>query len=408
MKYDFESTIDRRGHDAIAVEAIGSPDFAGFAPLKPSEDFETIPMWIADMNFPTADSIREAIIERANHPLFGYFTPSDEYYNAIKYWHKLRKGVTDLSNAVISYENGVLGGVISAIKVFASPGDPILVHSPTYMGFTEALKSNGYMIVHSPLKQDKDGIWRMDYEDMDRKLKENKIHVAIFCNPHNPTGRVWTKEEIEKAAEVYKDNGCWVVSDEIWSDLIMEGYKYTPFQSVNDWAKMNTSAFYAPSKTFNLAGLIGAYSVIYNDYVRDRVKKISSKLFYNSMNVLSQHALIGAYSEEGNEWLNQLLPILTKNIRLTNDKITSNFRGVVGSKTEGTYMVFMECSDWLKANSKSQQELLKRGWDYGIGWQDGNLFEGPTSIRLNLASPTERIKEALDRMDRYVFNAKWD
>lgn len=407
MKYDFESIIDRRGHDAMAVDAIGNPEFAGFAPTKPKEGFDPIPMWVADMNFPTAKSIQEAIIQRVKHPLFGYFTPSDEYYEAIKYWHKLRKGVTDLSKEDISYENGVLGGVLSAIKVFASPGDPVLLNTPSYMGFTNLLKSNGYQIIHSPLKKDEQGIWRMDYEDMDRKIKENHIHVAIFCNPHNPTGRVWSKEEISGAIEVFRENGCWPISDEIWSDLIMPGYKYTPFQSVNDWAKMHTAAFYAPSKTFNLAGLIGSYSVIYNEHLRDRVQKISSKLVYNSMNVLSQHALIGAYSKEGNEWLNQLLPVLSQNIQITEKRIKEDFEGVEVSRTEGTYMAFIDCAEWLKARDKSQEELLKRGWDYGIGWQDGHLFEGPSSIRLNLASPTKRIEEALDRMDRYVFNADW-
>ncbi|WP_405316540.1 aminotransferase class I/II-fold pyridoxal phosphate-dependent enzyme [Lactobacillus helveticus] len=171
---------------------------------------------------------------------------------------KKRKGVSGLTKEDIGYENGVLGGVVSALKVFAAPGDKVLLHSPTYMGFTNAVLSNGYQIVHSPLIKDENGTWRMDYEDMDKKIKENQIHVAIFCNPHNPTGRVWTKEEITKAMEVYERNNVWVISDEIWSDLMMNDHHYTPTQSVSEWAKQHTAAFYAPSKNFNIAGLIGS------------------------------------------------------------------------------------------------------------------------------------------------------
>ncbi|MGN8817851.1 MalY/PatB family protein [Oribacterium sp. HCP28S3_H8] len=405
MKYDFETLLDRRGHDAIAVDAIGKDAFKGFAPSTPKEGFDTIPMWVADMNFPTARSIQDAIIKRAEHPAFGYFTPSDEYFDAILYWHKLRKGVTDLKREDIGYENGVLGGVVSALKVFAAPGDNVLLHSPTYMGFTNCVTSNGYHIIHSPLTIDAEGTWRMDYEDMDRKIKENHIHVAIFCNPHNPCGRVWTKDEIAQAMEVYEKNDVWVIVDEIWSDLMMNGHKYTPVASVSEWAKYHTINFYAPSKTFNLAGLIGSYSVIYNKPIRERVQGISSKLVYNSMNVFSEHALIGAYSAEGDNWLSQLLPVLSANVNYAYDYIKEHFKGVYTFRTEGTYMMFLDCAEWLKEHNMEQKDLLKKGWDYGIGWQDGHLFEGPTCIRLNLASPTSRIKEAFDRMDKYVFNA---
>lgn len=401
-KYDFETLIDRRGHDAISIDGIGNPNFKGFAPDKAKEGFDPIPMWVADMNFPTADSVTEAIIERAKHPAFGYFEPSDEYYEAIKYWHKLRKHTDGIKKEYIGYENGVLGGVLSALKVFAAPGDAVLLHSPTYVGFTEVVSGNGYHIVHSPLIRDEGGAWRMDYEDMDRKIKENHIHVAIFCNPHNPCGRVWTKEEITRAMEVYEKNNCAVISDEIWSDLMMNGNSYTPAQSVSEWAHDNVMAFYAPSKTFNLAGLIGAYHIIYNKTIRERVQGISSKLIYNSMNVFSEHALIGAYSEEGNNWLSQLLPVLSENVNVADDYVRNKLDGVTAFKTEGTYMMLLDCEEYLKSHNMTRDELIKKGWDYGVGWQDGSLFNAPYSIRLNLASPTARIKEAFDRMVSFM------
>ncbi len=404
MKYDFETLLERNGHDSIAVDGIYTMP-AGFAPARPVEGYDFIPMWVADMNFPTARSITDAIIERASHPAFGYFLPSDAYYDAIAYWHRLRKHTDDIRREDIGYENGVLGGVVSALKAFASPGDPVLVHSPTYMGFTMALKNNGFHIVHSPLVKDKEGVWRMDYEDMERRIRENHIHTAIFCNPHNPCGRVWSAREIREAMEVYERNNVWVITDEIWSDLILRDHVYTPVQSVSDWAHEHAIAFYAPSKTFNLAGLIGSYSVIYNRPVRERVQGISSKLVYNSMNVLSQHALIGAYSEEGNNWLTQLLPVLSENVDLAWETVQAKFDGVEAFRTEGTYMMFLDCSGWLNRHGMQQKDLLHKGWNYGIGWQDGHLFEGPQCIRLNLASPTSRIREAFDRMDRLVFNA---
>lgn len=401
MKYDFDTVLDRRGKDALAVDAVGRGD--GFSPDAPKEGFDFIPMWVADMNFPTARSVQDAIIRRAEHPAFGYFSPSDEYYGAIIGWHRRRKGVTDLSKEVITYENGVLGGVVSVMKVFAAPGDAVLVHSPTYMGFTNCLKNNGYRIVHSPLVRDDRGVWRMDYEDMDRKIRENHIHVAVFCNPHNPCGRVWSADEIRRAMDVYERNDVFVISDEIWSDLLINGARYTPTQSVGDWAKTHTAAFYAPSKTFNLAGLIGSYSVIYNATIRDRVRAVGAKTIYNSMNVLSEHALIGAYSAGGEEWLDQLLPVLSRNVSTAADFVEKELEGVTAFRAEGTYMMLLDCAEWLAEHHCEQSVLLKKGWDVGVGWQDGHLFEAPESIRINLASPTHRIVEAFERMKKYVF-----
>ena len=403
MKYDFTSILDRRGRDAIAVDGLKGD---GFSPAPPKAGFDAIPMWVADMNFPTVPTIPEAIIERAKHPAFGYFQATDEYYDSIIQWQATRNGVTGLTKEAIGYENGVLGGVISALTAFAAPGDGVLLHSPTYIGFTMSINNNGYKIVHSPLKKDENGIWRMDYEDMDAKLKAEKIHVAVFCSPHNPCGRVWERWELEKAMEVYKANDCIVISDEIWSDIILEGYKHTPTQSVSDWAHQNTVAVYAPSKTFNLAGLVGSYHIIYNKYLRDRVVAKSSKPHYNDMNVLSMHALIGAYKPEGYEWVDELRQVITGNVDYACEYIRTHFEGVEVSRPQGTYMLFLDCTQWCEKHGKTIDELEKAGWDVGVAWQDGRMFHGPCAIRMNLALPLSRVKEAFDRLDKYVFNAE--
>lgn len=295
MQYDFTSILDRKGKDAIAVDAPDmksgfGADYFAKAKLKPG--FDRIPMWVADMNFPTVPTIPEAIIERVKHPAYGYFVPRDEYYEEIMQWHEKRNRVTGLKKEHIGYENGVLGGVVSALNVLCSKGDSLLLHSPTYIGFTGALTNNGYNIVLSPLVQDDKGMWRMDLEDMERKIIENKIHAAILCSPHNPTGRVWEREELEKMMELYRKHDVYVVSDEIWSDLILTGHKHIPAQSVSEDAKQRTI-----------------------------------------------------------------------------------------------------------------DELQTAGLEVGVLWQDGRPFHCPFGIRMNLALPLSRVKEAFDRLDKYVFNA---
>lgn len=400
MKYDFTSILDRNGKDAIAAEHIPIPG----AQVK--EGFDRIPMWVADMNFPTVPTVVEAMMERVQHPAYGYFDPSEEYYASIIRWQEKRNGVTGLKPEHIGYENGVLGGVISALNVMCSKGDNVLLHSPTYIGFTMSLENNGYHIVHSPLVKDENGVWRMDFEDMEKKIVKNRIHAAVFCSPHNPCGRVWERWEIEKAMELYKKYDVFVISDEIWSDLILEGHKHIPTQSVSEDARNRTVAMYAPSKTFNLAGLVGSYHIIYNTWLRERVLKESSLSHYNAMNVLSMHALVGAYKPEGYEWLDELRQVLTGNVEFACRYIQDHFEGIEVSKPEGTYMLFLDCTKWCEQNGKTIDELQRAGVEVGVIWQDGRPFHGPCHIRMNLALPFSRGQEAFERLDRYVFHAK--
>ena len=404
MQYDFTTLMHREGQDALALDSLGKNP--GFAPDPPKEGFDVIPMWVADMNFPVLHTIPDAIAARLKQPHFGYFTPRDEYYDSIIQWHKTRNGVQNLTKENIGYENGVLGGVISAMNVYCSKGDKVLVHSPTYIGFTKCLTNNGYEIVHSPLVQDEQGVWRMDYEDMENKIREQKIHAAIFCSPHNPCGRVWEKWEIEKAMAIYEKYNVQVISDEIWSAIITTGHKHIPTQSVSEYARMHTVALYAPSKTFNLAGLIGSYHIIYNPYLKDRVDKESSLPHYNDMNMLSMYALIGAYKPEGYVWADELCQVITGNIDFACNYIKEHFDGVECARPEGTYMLFVDCTKWCEKHHKTIDEVEKAGWDVGVAWQDGRMFHGPCHLRLNLALPLSRVEEAFHRMDKYVFNAQ--
>ena len=398
MKYDFTTVMDRRGMDAIAVDAAPVPEGGR------KEGFDVIPMWVADMNFPTVPTIPEFITRRVQHPAYGYFAPRQEYYDAIIRWQRQRNGM-EVTPEDIGYANGVLGGVVSALNVLCSRGDKVLVHSPTYIGFTHALGDNGYKIIHSPLTIDDQGIWRMDFDDMEKKIVEHNIHAAILCSPHNPCGRVWERWELEKAMALYKKHNVYVISDEIWSDLILTGHKHIPTQSVSEDAKQRTVAMYAPSKTFNLAGLVGSYSIIYNPWLRDRVAKEASLSHYNSQNVLSMYALIGAYQDEGQAWLEELRQVLTENVDFACNYIREHFEGVKVCRPQGTYMLFVDCTEWCKAHGRTIDDVEQAAWAVGVAFQDGRMFHGPCHVRINLALPLSRVKEAFDRLDKYVFHA---
>ena len=400
MEFDFTSILERSGKDAIAVDGVGRMD--GFAPTAPKEGFDVIPMWVADMNFPTAPSICEAVRERLEHPAFGYFSPREEYFSAICRWQEKRNSVKGLKPEHIGYENGVLGGVVSAANVLCSRGDKILVHSPTYIGFTHSLEDNGYHLVHSPLVKDEKGVYRMDFADMEEKLRTQKIHTAVFCSPHNPCGRVWERWELEQAMALFEKYHVTVISDEIWSDLVLQG-THIPTQSVSDYAKNHTVALYAPSKTFNLAGLIGSYHIIYNPYLRHRVEKESSLCHYNAMNVLSMYALMGAYSDTGERWLEELLQVLRENVDYAARFLTERFEGISCTVPEGTYMLFVDCTQWCAAHGLTIDEVERRAWEVGVALQDGRMFHGPCHLRINLALPHSRVAEAMERLQKYVF-----
>lgn len=397
MKFDFTTVLDRQGKDSTAADIIPFKDF------KVDEGFDPIPMWIADMSFKAAPAVMDAIYKRMEMPNFGYFPLPKEYFESIIRWQQKRNGVDGLMPEHIGYENGVLGGVSSALQAFTAPGEKILVHSPTYVGFTHTFQDTGRVAVHSPLKRDEQGIWRMDYEDMDKKLQENDIHLAIFCSPHNPCGRVWERWEIEKALEVYAAHDCLVISDEIWSDIIMPGYKHIPTQSISEDARERTMAFYAPSKTFSLAGLVGSYHIIYNKYLRDRILRQSRLSHYNDCNVLSVHALIGGFSPDGEAWADEMIQVVNGNLQYACDFIRDNFPGVKVMRPQGTYMLFLDCRDFCRSHGISISQLQERGVRCGVIWQNGEDFLLPDSIRMNFALPRSLAEEAMERLRKYVF-----
>lgn len=398
MKYDFETILDRHGMDSLAIDGPGTKD--GFCPDAPGTDYPIIPMWVADMNFKTAPSVVESIRKRLEHPNFGYFRLRPEYYNAIKEWNQKRNG-TLIQKEDVRYDNGVLGALSSTLRAFTSPGEEIFLLSPCYIGFLGTLKSLGRVPAFSALTTNASGRQVMDYEDCEKVIREHRIHFAVLCSPHNPAGRVWEKEELVRFAEICEKYEVTVFADEIWSDLILTG-KHIPFFTVSDYARTHTVTAYAPSKTFSIAGIVGAYRVIFDQKLRDRVDREAALTHYNDPNVLSQYALIGGYSKEGEEWLEELLTVLRKNVNLAYDFL-SGIDGVTVAKPEGTYMMYPLLTDYLNRTGRSFEEVLHAGWKVGVVWQDGRPFQGQNAIRLNLAVPTSQLEEAIDRFTKYVF-----
>ena len=290
--------------------------------------------------------------------------------------------------------------MMCAMMTICNPGDKVMVFSPFYENYGADAILSGAEPIYIPLVPP---TYTFDIDLVEKGFQAG-AKAIIVCNPSNPCGKVFTREELETIAALANKYDVYVISDEIWSDLILNGHKHIPSQSVSEDARQRTAAFYAPSKTFNLAGLVGSYHIVYNSWWRDRILKESSLSHYNMMNVLSMHALIGAYEAEGYTWVNELCQVLSENVEYAVNHIRDYYRGINVSKPQGTYMLFLDCEDWCTENYKSLDELLKAGWDVGVAWQDGRPFHQEYGIRMNLALPLSRVKEAFERLDDYVFH----
>lgn len=279
---------------------------------------DIIPMGIADMEFATAPCVIEAVRRRMEHPLFGYFNLDNRFYEAIMNWHGRHFHNEDLRPEHILYQNGVLGGIAAALQAFTLPGDRVLCSGPVYSGFIRTVGDLGRVLCPSMLKPDREGIMRLDLEDMERKILDNKVKAFIFCSPHNPTGRVWDEDEIRDVAVLCGKYHVLLISDEIWADFTPGGKQHIPTAMVSGLAKDITISLYSPTKTFNLASLRCAYAVAYAPWLRDAMEKAAVMTHFNNPNVLSCEALIGAY-QEGGEWVEQLNRYIrkTRNMYMT-------------------------------------------------------------------------------------------
>lgn len=385
MKYDFDEVISRRGTLSYKWDS--------------AMDAEVLPLWVADMDFRTSPAIIEALQRRVVHGIFGYTRVPDAYYQAVTNWFARRHG-WNIQREWMIYTSGVVPAVSAVIKALTVPGDKVLVQTPVYNCFFSSIRNNGCTLAASPLLRI-GNTWQMDFEDLERKASDPDVKVFLLCNPHNPVGRVWTREELLKAGEICSRHGVTVVSDEIHCELVYPGHAYTPFASISGDFSAHAIVCISPSKAFNIAGLQIANIVVPDEEVRRKIDKAININEVCDVNPFGVTATIAAYTE-GEEWLNQLLVYLQTNYKWMQDYCRTHLPDFPISDLEGTYLVWMDCSILHKTSDVLEQELL----DESKLWLNaGTMYgaEGEGFMRWNIACPRSVLAEGLERFRSYVY-----
>lgn len=355
---------------------------------------DVIPLWVADMDFKTAPVVIEALRRRVEHGVFGYTLVDDEYYAALRGWFAERHGYTIDTRQVI-YTSGVVPALSAIIKALTKPGEGVIVQTPVYNCFFSSIRNNGCRIVESPLiREEISGdtfTYRMDFEDLERKAADPANTMLLLCNPHNPAGRIWNRDELKQVAGICSRNGVRVVSDEIHCELAMPELEYTPYGTIDPTGVICLS----PSKAFNTAGLQIANIVCPDDSVRravDRAININEVCDVNPFGVV---ALTAAYSPEGAVWLNALRGYLADNYRLTRDIISNELPGCPMALLEATYLPWIDVSSLGVPTEELEERLIREA---GVWVNCGEMYGSGGFIRLNIACPRERLREGLRRL----------
>lgn len=382
MKYDFDSIIPRRGTNSYKWDSMPQADM--------------LPMWVADMDFRTAPAVTEALQRRAAHGIFGYTRVPSSYYEAVTNWFARRHG-WKINPEWIIYTTGVVPALSAVIKALAAPGEKVLVQTPVYNCFFSSIRNDGCVAEYNPLRYE-DGKYTVDWEDMERKAADPAVRLMLLCNPHNPAGRVWTREELERMADICLRNGVFVVADEIHCELVGEGHRYIPFASLSEGALLNSVTCVSPSKAFNLAGLQIANIIAADEEVRKKVDKAINVNEVCDVNSFAVDALEAACNE-GEEWLDELNLYLRENDRTVREFFREHLPQVHVVPLEGTYLVWIDCS----ALGMPSGEIVERLKEEGRVMVNGGEMYGDTEgrfIRLNIACPRELLLQGLERIRR--------
>ncbi len=380
MKYDFDELIPRRGTNSYKWDS--------------AADAGVLPLWVADMDFRTAPCIIEALRRRVEHGIFGYTRVPDAYYQAVIDWFGQRHG-WHIDREWIIYTSGVVPALSAVIKALTDAGDRVLVQTPVYNCFFSSIRNNGCELVSNPLVRD-GNTYRMDFDDLERKAADPRTKLLLFCNPHNPVGRVWTREELLRVGDICLRNGVRVVSDEIHCELTLPGHEYMPFASLSEAFQANTITCLSPSKAFNIAGLQIANIVSSDEEVRrwiDRAININEVCDVNPFGV---EALIAAYGR-GADWLEALNAYIYENYRCLCDYFAEHLPQLPVTKLEGTYLVWVDCRTLRLSSAELAARLLER---QKLWLNEGTMYgtEGEGFLRINIACPRSRLLEALERL----------
>lgn len=383
MEYDFSRPTDRRGTDSYKWDSAPEADI--------------IPLWVADMDFETFPAITEALQRRVAHGIFGYTRVPEAYYEAVCRWFGKRHG-WHINREHIIYTSGVVPAVSAVIKALTLPGDQVIVQGPVYNCFFSSIRNNGCEMVSNPLIYNKEELrYEIDFDDLERKLKHERARLMLLCNPHNPGGRVWTRDELTRVAELCRKYGVRVVSDEIHCELTLYDNEYVPFGSLPDELSRDSITCCSPSKAFNTAGLQIANIVCRDAEVRNRIDRAININEVCDVNPFGVIALQAAYSDEGYEWLTQLRKYISANYDLLLERFARELPKCKVMRMEGTYLAWIDCSE-LHISSDEIEEMLMH--ENKVWVNAGSMYgaEGAAFIRINMACTSELLNEGITRI----------
>ena len=384
MKYDFDKVTPRCGTNSYKWDS--------------TDDKEVLPMWVADMDFPTAPCIINALEKRVEHGIFGYTRVPEEYYDAVISWFSRRHHWKPRREWFI-YTSGVVPALSAVIKALTNVGDKVLTLTPVYNCFFSSIRNNGCELDSCALRYE-NNTFSIDYEDLERRAADPKTTLMLLCNPHNPSGRVWTREELRRIGDICIKNNVVVVADEIHCELVHPGFTYTPFASVSEEFQKHSVTCVAPSKAFNIAGLQIANIIVENDKWRQRIDKAININEVCDVNPFGVIATIAAYNE-GEEWLNQLLQYIHGNYLFFKDYCEEHLPQLPVAPLEGTYLAWMDCRSLGIPSEELEEELMKEA---KLWLNAGSMYgkEGEGFMRWNLACPRQLVKEGLERFSQFV------
>lgn len=383
MEYDFSRPTDRRGTDSYKWDSAPEADI--------------IPLWVADMDFETFPGITEALQRRVAHGIFGYTRVPEAYYEAVCRWFDKRYG-WHINREDIIYTSGVVPAVSAVIKALTLPGDQVIVQGPVYNCFFSSIRNNGCEMVSNSLIYNKEELrYEIDFDDLERKLKHERARLMLLCNPHNPGGRVWTRDELTRVAELCRKYGVRVVSDEIHCELTLYDNEYVPFGSLPDELSRGSITCCSPSKAFNTAGLQIANIVCRDAEVRNRIDRAININEVCDVNPFGVIALQAAYSDEGYEWLTQLRKYISANYDLLLERFARELPKCKVMRMEGTYLAWIDCSE-LHISSDEIEEMLMH--ENKVWVNAGSMYgaEGAAFIRINMACTSELLNEGITRI----------
>jgi cystathionine beta-lyase len=388
MKYNFDKGFNNEIKDSLKWNSI----------KRMSEAGDIIPMWIADMDFETVPQVKDALVERAMQGIYGYSEMREGYYRALSDWTKKRYQ-WEIEKDWICFSPGVVTGISLTIRALTHPGDKVIIQTPVYSPFFGAVTRSGCKLEINSLKL-VDGKYIIDFDDLEEKLKDRRVKIMVLCNPHNPVGRVWTKDELIRIGDLCIKNNVIVISDEIHSDLVYKGYKYIPFASISKEFEQNSIICTAPSKTFNLAGLQSSNIIIPNEKFRREYEIALENIEVSRLNVFGMVACEAAY-KYGEPWLEELMDYLEENKNLVKRCIEDKIPKLKLIEPEGTYLLWIDCSGLGLSDEKLKEFMITKA---KILFNDGNSFgqEGQGFQRMNIACSKSVLQEALGRLEKAV------